>query len=105
MGQTMQHVAPAHDPEGAETRVMHALVDFTGKDVLQVGCGDGRMTWRFADRTRSVLGIDPKTEMIAAARAACPAALRQRVTFQTGDITTAALPSARFDVAVLSWSL
>ena len=94
-----------HDPEGEETRVIHELVDFTDRDVLQVGCGDGRMTWRFADRAASVLAIDPKAEMIAAARSACPPALRERVTFQTGDITAGALPPAGFDVAVLSWSL
>lgn len=32
------------DPEEAETRVIHDLIDFVGKDVLDVGCGDGRMT-------------------------------------------------------------
>ena len=36
------------DPEGVETRVLHDLVDFRGKDVLEIGCGDGRMTWRYA---------------------------------------------------------
>jgi magnesium-protoporphyrin O-methyltransferase len=94
-----------HDPEGEETRVIHALVDFAGRDVLQVGCGDGRMTWRFAGRAASVLALDPKAEQIAAARAACPPALRGRVTFRAGDIITAALPPAGFDMAVLSWSL
>jgi hypothetical protein len=34
----------AHDPEQAVTRAIHALVDFTGADVLKVGCGDGRLT-------------------------------------------------------------
>lgn len=101
----MQGGAPAHDPEGVETRVIHALVDFADKDVLQIGCGDGRMTWRFAGHAASVLAIDPNTERIAAAQAACPAALRARVTFQTGDVTAAALPAGGFDLAVLSWSL
>jgi 2-polyprenyl-3-methyl-5-hydroxy-6-metoxy-1,4-benzoquinol methylase len=36
----------AFDPEATETRVIHRLIDFTGKDVLDVGCGDGRMPWR-----------------------------------------------------------
>jgi ubiquinone/menaquinone biosynthesis C-methylase UbiE len=94
-----------HDPEGEETRVIHALVDFTGRDVLQVGCGDGRMTWRFAERAASVLAIDPKADMSAAAQVACPPALRHRVVFQTGDIIATALPAAAFDLAVLSWSL
>jgi cyclopropane fatty-acyl-phospholipid synthase-like methyltransferase len=45
------------DPEQAETRAIHELVEFAGMDVLEVGCGDGRLTWRYAERTRSVLAI------------------------------------------------
>src|SRR5215470_5938927 len=56
------HTMPVvHDPEHAETRVIHDLLDFTGTDVLEVGCGNGRLTWRYADRTRSVLALDPDT--------------------------------------------
>ncbi len=47
------------DPDGIETRVIHQLIDFRGKDVLEVGCGDGRMTWRFAEHTSSVPALDP----------------------------------------------
>jgi ubiquinone/menaquinone biosynthesis C-methylase UbiE len=93
------------DPEEAETRAIHALIDFSGKDVLDVGCGDGRLTWRFAQATHSVLGIDPSTEAIAAAKASTPAGLRGKVTFQVADVTTSPLPHAVFDVVVLSWSL
>jgi 2-polyprenyl-3-methyl-5-hydroxy-6-metoxy-1,4-benzoquinol methylase len=93
------------DPEEAETRIIHSLIDFTGKDVLDVGCGDGRLTWRFAKRTRTVLGIDPLGEAIVAANASMPARLRHKVTFQVADVTTAQLPHAAFDVVVLSWSL
>ena len=32
------------DPEGTEIEAIHDLVDFSGKKVLEVGCGDGRMT-------------------------------------------------------------
>jgi ubiquinone/menaquinone biosynthesis C-methylase UbiE len=95
----------ALDPEETETSVIRELVDFTGRDVLDVGCGDGRMTWRFAASTRSLLGIDPAAESIAAARASIPDELRAKVRFEVADITTAELPAAAFDVAVFSWSL
>jgi 2-polyprenyl-3-methyl-5-hydroxy-6-metoxy-1,4-benzoquinol methylase len=95
----------AHDPEQAETRAMHALVDFTGADVLEVGCGDGRLTWRFAEQARTVLALDPAASAIATAQASCPAPLRQKVTFQTADITNVELDPAAYDVVVLSWSL
>jgi ubiquinone/menaquinone biosynthesis C-methylase UbiE len=93
------------DPEEMETRTIHALIDCTGTDVLDVGCGDGRLTWRFAERTHSVLGIDPSDEAITMAKASTPAGLRGKVTFAVADVTTAQLPQAAFDVVVLSWSL
>jgi ubiquinone/menaquinone biosynthesis C-methylase UbiE len=93
------------DPEEAETRVLHALIDFTEKDVLEIGCGDGRMTWRFAASARSVIALDPVAQSIADAQVAASAQSRSNVIFQVADITTAKLPPATFDVAVFSWSL
>ena len=93
------------DPEQAETRVIHELIDFSGTDVLEVGCGDGRLTWRYADRTRSVLALDPDAAAIGRARASLPEALRHTVTFQVADIRSMDLPPAAFDVVVFSYSL
>ncbi len=93
------------DPEEAETRVIHDLIDFADKDVLDVGCGDGRMTWRFAEQARFVLGLDPVAGSIEQARLTTPAHLCSRITFQVGDVTEAQLPPAAFDVVALSWSL
>ena len=93
------------DPEQTETRMIHELIDFTNRDVLEVGCGDGRLTERFAGHTRSVLALDPDATAIARARASLPERLRSRVSFQVADITSVELPPAAFDVVVLSWSL
>ena len=93
------------DPEGVETRIVHRLVDFLGKDVLEIGCGDGRLTWRYADQAASVLAIDPKENKIALARESTPAHLRSSVTFQTADIASLDAPEAAFDIAILSWSI
>ena len=54
------------DPEGVETRVVHDLIDFSAKNVLEIGCGDGRLTWRFADAAASVLAAAPRTPRVAA---------------------------------------
>ena len=93
------------DPEEVETRVIHTLVDFHDKDVLEVGCGEGRMTWRFADKALSVLAIDPDDEKIAKARESVPAGLEDRVSFRVADVIDDDLGDASFDLAVLSWSL
>lgn len=98
-------MAVAQDPEGAETQVIHGLIDFSGTDVLEVGCGDGRLTLRYADRTRSVLALDPDASAIEQAHASLPEQLRHTVTFRVADITSVDLPPATFDMAVLSYSL
>jgi ubiquinone/menaquinone biosynthesis C-methylase UbiE len=95
----------AIDPEGNETRVLHEMIDVEGKDVLEIGCGDGRMTWRYAGRARSILALDPKAERIEQAIASTPDDLKPVVTFRVADIANGGLPEAAFDVAILSWSL
>ena len=93
------------DPDGVETRAIHGLVDFSGKDVLEIGCGDGRMTWSFAHEAASVIAIDPKEVGIAAANASTPDALKSRVSFRVADICAIDLTEDAYDVAILSWSL
>jgi 2-polyprenyl-3-methyl-5-hydroxy-6-metoxy-1,4-benzoquinol methylase len=92
------------DPEGAEARVLGQTADFTGKRVLEIGCGDGRLTWVYAPRAASVLGIDPDEEQIAIARSATPPELADRVQFEVGEAEDLSR-TAVFDVAFLSWSL
>lgn len=98
-------MAYALDPEGAETRAIHQLVDFGDRDVLEIGCGDGRLTWRYAGRARSVLALDPNQVRIEQATRSTPAALRSKTTFRVADIATFDLAAKRFDVGLLSWSL
>jgi 2-polyprenyl-3-methyl-5-hydroxy-6-metoxy-1,4-benzoquinol methylase len=92
------------DPEGAEARVLGQTDDFTGTRVLEIGCGDGRLTWLYAPRAASVLGIDPDEEQIAVARSATPPELADRVQFEVGEAEDLSR-TAVFDVAFLSWSL
>lgn len=84
------------DPEAAETKVIHGLVDFRTRGVLEIGCGDGRLTWRFADQAASVLAIDPKEADIAVAKERTPDALKSKVSFKVADIRTAELPQSAF---------
>ena len=104
----MATLAVLRDPEEAETRAIHELVDFARADVLEVGCGDGRLTWRYAEGARSVLALDPDAAAIEQARAnlaSLPDQLRHSVAFQAADITNVELPAQAFDVVVLASSL
>jgi ubiquinone/menaquinone biosynthesis C-methylase UbiE len=73
--------------------------------VLELGCGDGRLTFRIADAARSVLAVDPDSEAIERARAAIPQRLADRVTFAVAQAEELDAPTAAFDLALFSWSL
>lgn len=93
------------DPEGSETAVIHELVDFSGADVLEVGCGDGRLTWRYAEEAATVLAMDTNGEKIERAREATPPSLRSKTSFLVADIDQVELSPDAYDVAILAHSL
>jgi ubiquinone/menaquinone biosynthesis C-methylase UbiE len=93
------------DPTGAELAALAEIVDFSGLRVFEIGCGNGRLTWRYARSTREVLGIDPNANAIAAARAATPRELRDRVRFEVASPVEHDVPGGYFDLAFFSWSL
>jgi 2-polyprenyl-3-methyl-5-hydroxy-6-metoxy-1,4-benzoquinol methylase len=97
-------VTPARDVGNEEARILRSCRDFDGARVLEVGCGEGRLTWLYADRTVSVLGIDPEDESIAVARSETPSELAERVRFDVGAAEDLS-KTAAFEVAFLSWSL
>ena len=92
------------DPEGTETLHLQKGTDFTGRRVLEVGCGDGRLTWRYAASAGRVTGIDPDAEALAAAAAARPDNLRQAVSFVRASSLNLPFPREKFDFALLAWS-
>lgn len=95
------------DPEGHEVEALFDLVDLGGKEVLEIGCGDGRLTWRYAVRAAHVTAIDPFADAIDRALESMPAAAIGRVDLRHvafEDFAAASEPST-FDVAILSWSL
>jgi 2-polyprenyl-3-methyl-5-hydroxy-6-metoxy-1,4-benzoquinol methylase len=100
-------VAIRIDPENSETRALFELVEFGGKHVLEIGCGDGRLTWRYADRAEHVTAIEPDSRQIALAIEQLPEHLQRRIEFHniTFEGFAAASPSSAYDIIILSWSL
>ncbi len=92
------------DPEGREPEALRRLVDFRGKDVIDLGCGEGRTTRHLARTAASVLGVDPEVDAIARARDAVRDEANG-ITFMAADAVTLNLPPAGFDVVVFSRSL
>jgi 2-polyprenyl-3-methyl-5-hydroxy-6-metoxy-1,4-benzoquinol methylase len=95
------------DPEGNETDALFDLVDLDAREVLEIGCGDGRLTWRYADRAAYVTAIDPFAEAIERAKERLPRTLNERVEFHAVAFEdfARAHQSSSFDVAILAWSL
>lgn len=100
------------DPEGNEIAALLDLAgDLTGKNVLEIGSGDGRLTWRYAEQAGHVIGIEPDADNAALAEKDMPASLRGRVELRTQDLgqfaaeRVASSHTTRFDLAILSWSL
>jgi 2-polyprenyl-3-methyl-5-hydroxy-6-metoxy-1,4-benzoquinol methylase len=95
------------DPEGNETDALFALVNLEGLDVLEIGCGDGRLTRRYADRAAHVTAIEPFEDAIVRAQKWLAEAPNERIEFRHVSLMDLAAASDAdvFDVALLSWSL
>jgi len=94
------------DPEDAEKVALFDFAgDFAGERVLEIGCGDGRLTWLYAGQAGRVIAIDPDPDEIKIALEDLPPELRSRVEFHTSGIAEFDAPEASFDIAILSWAL
>ncbi len=84
---------------------LRALGGLDGARVLEIGCGDGRLTSLYAQVARSVLAIDPRAEAIAKARDRLSVESAKRVRFEIGSALELDQPPSSFDIGLLSHSL
>jgi len=94
------------DPEGHETDALFDLVHLEGAHVLEIGAGDGRLTWRYAHRAARVTAVEPSGAAVARANERLhrkdSSVEFHQAAFE--DFAAGREPEA-FDVALLSWSL
>ena len=93
------HVPDLH---GVEQRRIEALVPLEGARILDVGCGEGRLTGFTAARAANVYAFDPNPERVEKARAAADA---ERVRFGVHGVEVLDVERETFDVALCGWSL
>jgi len=94
------------DPERNEMRALKGACAWRGKKVLEIGCGDGRLTLRLASLSpRLIHAIDPGAETIRAARKNLPAGLAKQIRYIVGSAGELNYPANSFDLVVFSWVL
>jgi ubiquinone/menaquinone biosynthesis C-methylase UbiE len=49
----------ARDPDGAELSHLIKTCELKGKDVLEIGCGDGKFIRQYSAKPRRLIGLDP----------------------------------------------
>lgn len=95
------------DPEEHETAALFGLVDLDGREVLEIGSGAGRLTWRYADRVASTTAVEPFLGSFERAQHEIPEDVLDRVHLRHSSFQAFASEQgpASFDVVILSWSL
>ena len=98
-------MSPTLDPEGAHLDALRRLADFRGAHVLEMGCGEGRLTEGIAKEADRVLAFDPDAKSVEQARKVLPAELADKVSFRVASAEQLEIEPGSFDLVVFSWSL
>lgn len=94
------------DPEGNEANTIFSLYPFwMGKSVLEVGAGNGRLTWAYVEKAAKALAIEPDAEKHAHALADFPSK-KKKVELLNLDLDAFIKQNKeKFDLVILPGSL
>jgi ubiquinone/menaquinone biosynthesis C-methylase UbiE len=100
------------DPEGLEAKTLRRFLDFQDKHVLEVGCGEGRLTFKYAASAKQVTAFDPDHDALRIARTDLATKLNARdesrgtyAHFLGASASHIPFSKETFDIAILAWSL
>lgn len=93
------------DPDRNEIKYLHKFVDLKDKRVLEIGCGEGRLTWQYAKDARLVVAIDLDHDSLRVARVDRPVDLENHIHFANVNSEYLPFSKEKFDIAILAWSL
>ena len=101
----MTIMATEIDPAGIEPRAILMAADFRKARVLEVGAGDGRLTFRYAQEPLSVIGIDTKTPEIRSAAECSRGNVRGHPRFLCASATALPFSAEEFEIVLFASSL
>jgi ubiquinone/menaquinone biosynthesis C-methylase UbiE len=104
-GDSMTTPQPRRDPEEVELAILQHYSARSNERVLDIGCGDGRLTWSYGRVARMVTGIDGEFEKLKIAVSHLPESISAEVYFAAARGEALPLASETFDLAIFSWSL
>jgi ubiquinone/menaquinone biosynthesis C-methylase UbiE len=87
-----------------EKKYLHTFADFSNKRVLEIGCGEGRLTWQYAHASSLTVGLDTDPEALRVALIDSPHDLRNKVCFTRAQAEQIPFSKNKFDIAILAWS-
>lgn len=92
----------AADPDGRLWSAMTSLADWSGRTVLDLGCGTGFHLPRFAETASSVVGVEPHPDLLRLAQRRTRRLAN--VTLLPGTAQEIPLPDGSVDVVHVRWA-
>ena len=93
------------DPAGVMSCAILKTADFRDAHVLEVGAGDGRLTFQYGAEPRSIIGIDTKEPDIRVASQCRGVEIRGHVQFLCASATALPFSAEQFGIVLLASSL
>ncbi len=93
------------DRQERELRALERVACWRGRRVLEIGCGDGRLTLRLASLGARISAIDPDASQVRMARAALTRPGARRIEYRVGRAERLRYRAHEFDAVVFAWAL
>lgn len=89
---------------GIEKQYLLDMLEVEGSRILEIGCGDGRLTWHFAELAHSVVASDVTPNALGEALRQRPVQLSETVSILEASGVHLPFKSASFDQALFTLS-
>ena len=93
------------DSDHSEIKFLRKFVDFKDKRILEIGCGEGRLTWQYAREAHPIVAVDLDHNSLRVAKVDRPSDLENKIYLACANSEYLPFSKEKFDIAILAWSL